>query len=107
MEIPNRRWRESNGTEDMHRTTVRRAVVPVVSPNSPWHRGDIMFTVQTTAIFWGQNWSNVTFAGDKISGLDDFYNGIKYSPYARTSDEYTDANGSVSDTITYTGHVID
>jgi len=66
-----------------------------------------MFTAQTTAIFWGQNWSNSTFVGDKVTGLGVFYNGIGYSAYADTSDEYTDASGHVSDTITYTGKIVD
>src|SRR5438477_12362331 len=43
------------------------------SPNLTWHGGNIMFTAQTTAIFWGKNWNNSTFRGDKISGLDSFY----------------------------------
>ena len=68
------------------------------SPNLSLHGGNIMFTAQTTAIFWGQNWGNATFIGDKISGLDTFYSDIGYSAYARTSDEYTDAIGPVSQT---------
>src|SRR5205807_918073 len=72
------------------------------SPNMSWHGGNIIFTTQTTAIFWGPNWNNTAFKGDKIGGLDAFYRGIGYSTYARTSDEYTDASGPVTDTITYT-----
>ena len=75
------------------------------SPNMTWHGGNIMFTTETTSIFWGQNWNNLT--GDKLSGLDAFYSGIGYSTYSDTSDEYTDANGPVSDTITYKGHIVD
>jgi hypothetical protein len=77
------------------------------SPNLIWHGGNIMFTAETTPIFWGQNWSNPTFTGDKFSGLDAFYRGIGYSTYAYTSDEYTDANGPVSDTITYRGSILE
>jgi hypothetical protein len=78
-----------------------------VSPNLIWHGGNIMVTAQTTAIFWGQNWNNPTFIGDKFTGLDSFYRSIGNSTYADTSDEYTDTSGPVSDTITYTGNIID
>src|SRR5262249_47964682 len=62
----------------------------------------------TTAIFWGQSWANDAFKSDKVSGLDAFYSGIGGSPYARTSDEYTDSSGAVTDTITYlSGHIVD
>jgi hypothetical protein len=64
-----------------------------------------------TAIFWGPKWSNnATFVGDKISGLDLFYSGIGNSNYASTCSEYTASNNpsmSVSNSIAYTGHVID
>src|SRR5215475_10775891 len=77
------------------------------SPNLTSHGGSIMFTTQTTAIFWGTSWANAAFIGDKVAGLDSFYGGIGYSAYARTSDEYNDASGYVSDTITHNGHLID
>jgi len=78
------------------------------SPNLIWHGGNIMFTADTTAIFWGQSWANDAFKSDKVSGLDAFYSGIGGSPYARTSDEYTDSSGAVTDTITYLGgHIVD
>src|SRR5262245_58847483 len=80
---------------------------PSRSPQLLYHGGPILFTTQATAIFWGPSWNNSSFAGDKITGLDTFYSGIGYTPYARTNLEYGDANGKVTDTITYTGHVID
>ena len=48
------------------------------SPNVIWHGGDIMFTADTTAIFWGQSWANDAFKSDKVSGLDAFYSGIGF-----------------------------
>src|SRR5262249_4774325 len=80
---------------------------PGGSPNLIWHGGDIMSNVQTTAIFWGPSWGNVNFTGDKITGLRTFYDGIGNSTYAQTSDEYTDAMGSVTSVITNNLDVID
>ncbi len=77
------------------------------SPNLNWHGGNIMFTAQTTAIFWGSSWANAGFTGDKVSGLDSFYSGMGYTGYAKTCNEFNDANGYVTDTLTYTGHIID
>ena len=72
-----------------------------------YHGGKIMPTAIMHAIFWGPSWSNATFAGDKISGLDIWYSGFSGSNYAKTSDEYTGSNGTVGATTTYQGHYID
>ena len=52
-----------------------------------YHGGVIMPTANVTAIFWGTSWANYT--GDKISGMDSWYQGFGNSNYAKTSDEYT------------------
>ncbi len=58
------------------------------------------------AIFWGSSWPSS--AGDKITGLDKWYTGVRGTSYAATVDEYTDAAGkSVSSSISYSGHIVD
>jgi hypothetical protein len=80
---------------------------PNSSTNMTWHRGQILTQTVIQPIFWGTQWSDATFAGDKITGLDDFYGGLNGSPYARTNIEYTGSNGTVGSTVTYAGHVVD
>jgi hypothetical protein len=78
------------------------------SPNMTYHGGKIMPTVVSKAIFWGPSWSNSTFVGDKITGLDRWYTGHNGSDYAKTVDEYTGSNGQVGSTgFVHQGHVID
>jgi hypothetical protein len=77
------------------------------SPNMTYHGGKIMPTAVTKAIFWGSSWSNSTFIGDKISGLDSWYTGFSNSNYAATSDEYTGTNGQVGPNTTYQSHIVD
>lgn len=81
------------------------------SPNMTYHGGKIMPTVISKAIFWGPSWTNSTFVGDKISGLNSWYTGNSGSNYAKTVDEYTDTvNGGhqVGSTgFTNQGDVID
>jgi hypothetical protein len=77
------------------------------NPDMTYHGGKIMTTVNAKAIFWGPNWSNSAFAGDKITGLDSWYIGFGGSDYAGTSDEYTGSNGKVGSLLQYAGHVID
>lgn len=57
------------------------------SPNMTWHGQGIMQTTQVQAIFWGTSWT--TNPGDKISGMETWYQGVGGASYARTSDEYT------------------
>src|SRR2546427_7552805 len=74
------------------------------STNLRWWGGNIMPSVQQTqAIFWGPSWSNSTFAGDKITGLDLFYSGMVSSGYAKTADEYYDSYSYVTANISYNG----
>jgi hypothetical protein len=77
------------------------------SPNLIYHGGTVLTTTVTGAIFWGSRWTDATFVGDKISGLDSFYLGVGGSNYAKTNGEYTGSNGKVTSAITYLGHVID
>lgn len=74
------------------------------SPDMFWHNGPIMLSATTEAIFWGTSWASYT--GDKISGLDLWYQGFNGSDYAAASDEYTGTNGQVTPVTTYLGHVI-
>src|SRR3989454_7921856 len=67
------------------------------SPNLSWHGGNIMSSVLVTPIFWGPNWGSADFTNDKMTGLRTFYMDIGNSRYAHTSDEYTVANGVVTD----------
>ncbi len=84
---------------------VAQNLAPARSPNMTYHGGKIMTTAKATAIFWGTSWG--TYTGDKISGMDSWYQGFGNSNYAKTSDEYTGSNGQVGPTLTYAGHYID
>jgi hypothetical protein len=77
------------------------------SANMSYHGGKIMPTAVSKIIFWGPSWSNSSFVGDKITGLDSFYTGHSTSNYAKTVDEYTGTNGQVGPTTTHQGHVVD
>jgi hypothetical protein len=78
------------------------------SPNMSYHGGKILKTVVTKAIYWGPSWTSPTFAGDKISGLDQFYTQHNASRYAATVNEYTGSNGQVgSSGFLHLGHTID
>jgi hypothetical protein len=77
------------------------------TPNMTYHGGKILPTAVSMAIFWGPSWTNSTFVGDKITGLDSWYTGHSDSFYAATVDEYTGTNGQVGATTTHQGHLID
>jgi len=77
------------------------------NPDMTYHGGVIMPSTVSEAIFWGSKWSNSSFVGDKITGLDSWYVGFSDSNYAKTSDEYTGSNGQVGPSLTHNGHVID
>lgn len=77
------------------------------SPNMTSHGGAIMNDSVVQAIFWGPSWSNATFAGDKIAGLDRLYAGLSNTVYAASNTEYTGTNGSVGTAVTYLGHLSD
>jgi hypothetical protein len=63
-----------------------------------WHFGPVMHATTAVPVFWGSSWSNSTFTGDKISGLDKVYSGVGGTPYAHTNFEYTDGSGNVNTT---------
>jgi hypothetical protein len=75
------------------------------SPNMTYHGGKIMPTAVTQAIFWGTSWGS--YSGDKITGMDQWYEGFNLSNYAAASDEYTGTNGKVTNSTTYLGHIVD
>jgi len=77
------------------------------NPNMTYHGGVIMPSTVSEAIFWGPSWSNSSFVGDKITGLDSWYSGFSNSNYAKTSDEYTGSNGQVGPSVTHNGHLVD
>jgi hypothetical protein len=78
------------------------------SPLMTNHGGDVIVQVKTMAIFWGAEWNTPSFPGDKITGLDAFFEGFSGSSFAGTSAEYDGTNnGFVSGQSTYLGHTID
>ncbi|MES2149486.1 MAG: hypothetical protein V4508_06795 [Pseudomonadota bacterium] len=79
-------------------------------PNNPLmsnHGGKIMPTSMTRAIFWGPSWSNSAFVGDKITGLETWYQGFSNSKYAQASTEYDGNNGQVGSSSSYLGSIVD
>lgn len=61
-----------------------------------WHNGPVMHSTTVVPIFWGSGWSNSSFTGDKVSGLDYLYSNIHGTSYAHTNSEYTDGSGNVN-----------
>jgi hypothetical protein len=73
-----------------------------------WWGGDVLANNTTVAIFWGPQWTNPSFAGDKITGLDNFFNGFGFSLYAGNLTEYYGSpSGALYGASQYLGHVID
>jgi hypothetical protein len=72
-----------------------------------YHNGAIMTSTVVKAIFWGQQWSNNSFVGDKITGLASFYSNVGGTNYMRTNAEYYGTNGSVGIGVTNTASVTD
>ncbi len=77
------------------------------SPQLVYHNGPVLHSARTYAIFWGPEWSSPTFAGDKITGMDRFFNGFGGSRYANTSTEFYDSTGTITANAAYQGHVLD
>jgi hypothetical protein len=73
--------------------------------NMSYHGGKIMRIANTENIFWGTSWAG--YSGDKMTGLDSWYDGFNGSNYAKTSDEYTGSNGQVGPATTHLGHMVD
>jgi hypothetical protein len=72
-----------------------------------WHQGNVLLATKTFAIFWGRDWSDPTFTGDKITGLTSFLEGWNNSHYANIVTEYFGVNGPVTTASTFLGSVID
>jgi hypothetical protein len=77
------------------------------NPNLINHGGPILTSSIVQAIYWGNQWTNSGFIGDKQSGLDSFYTGWTNSNYSGTTTEYSSSNGKVSGGVTYNGHLTD
>jgi hypothetical protein len=77
------------------------------NPNLTNHGGTIMTSSVVKAIYWGTQWGNSSFVGDKQTGLGSFYQGWTGSAYAGTTTEYNSSNGYVSGNVTYQGNVVD
>ena len=80
---------------------------PGGSVNLTFHGGTVLPASKARAIFWGAPWQTSSFAGDKITGLDDFFNNFGGSNFAGTNTEYSGTNGKVTKTMTYLGHMVD
>jgi len=73
-----------------------------------WHNGPVMHSTTVAPIYWGSNWSNTSFTGDKVTGLDYVYSHVGGSGYAHTNSEYYDGSGNVNTTsISKASNVID
>jgi hypothetical protein len=77
------------------------------SPLMTYHGGTVLHASRTAAVFWGTSWTNASFAGDKMTGMDRFFDGFGGSEYAGTDNEYSDSAGLLTNQSTYTGHLID
>ncbi len=81
---------------------------PGSSPNLTYHGGPVMTSADVTPIFWGTNWANSSFVGDKITGLSSFYGTISGSSYIKTNTEYTQTGGAhVGSSVTPRTAVLD
>src|SRR5262249_2927915 len=63
-----------------------------------WHSGPVMHSTTVVPVFWGTSWSDTSFTGDKVTGLDYEYSHIGGTAYARTNGEYSDGLGNVNTT---------
>ena len=75
------------------------------SPDLVFHDGPVLTASKAFAIFWGSTWN--TSPGDKISGLETFFQGFGGSNFAGTNTEYSGTNGKVTTAMTYLGKTID
>ena len=77
------------------------------NPNLTNHGGPIMTASVVNAVYWGTQWGNSSFIGDKQSGLDSFYSGWSGSNYGKTTTEYSSSNGQVSGNVSYGASLVD
>ena len=69
--------------------------------------GQVLHTPGVEAIFWGAEWTDPSFDGDIISGIDTLLAGYNNSAYAQSPSEYYDKQGHVTPFATYWGHIMD
>jgi hypothetical protein len=76
-----------------------------------YYGGGVLVTDKTMAIFWGSEWNTAGWAGDKITGIDQFFTNFGGSEYSTTGDEYYQSASGIKTHVTsgstYLGHVID
>jgi hypothetical protein len=85
---------------------VRHKTARTTSNDLSYHGGPILPTATVEAIFWGSTWG--TAAGDKITGLNGWYEGEGGTSYAATVNEYSDSAGQqVGSSLTYGGYIVD
>lgn len=76
---------------------------PAQSPVVKYRGGEVLKSaVKTHAIFWGSEWTNKAYAGDKVTGINTLLAGIGNSNYLKIVNEY----GATS-TVTHTGATFD
>jgi hypothetical protein len=92
-----------SGAPEPHLHLKRDAGKPSHGPLMTFHNGTVLTSNKTQGIFWG-DWSN---PGDKITGLESFFNGWGGSGMAADSTEYSGTNGQVTTSSTYLGSVLD
>jgi hypothetical protein len=103
---------EGNGDIDLHGRPEPRVFAkkggarPVSTAGAlTYHNGALLVTNKSYAIFWGTQWSN---PGDKITGMESFFQGWGGSNYAGLQTEYNNASGAfISAAHTYLGKTID
>ncbi len=80
---------------------------PAASPLLLFHGGTILTSTEVQPIYWGTRWQDPSFAGDKVSGLTDFYGKIGGSSYLDTNTEYTGTNGQVGTSVSASAGIFD
>jgi hypothetical protein len=72
-----------------------------------YHGGYVMGASRTVAIFWGPEWGDPAFAGDKVAGIDGLLSGFTGSGYIGVLKEYATKASRATSATTYLGHVFD
>jgi hypothetical protein len=57
----------------------------------------VLSSLKVVPIYWGIQWQNSGFRGDKVTGVTRFVNQLVGSEYMKTASEYSDAAGTVFD----------
>jgi len=89
--------------------TVEPTIAPVLGAAAILNKnnGPIMTETIVTSIFWGSRWSDPNYVKDKISSVDDFFNGVRDSDYLKVIEQYGGSNGRINTTFQYNGHIVD